>query len=109
MFEFKKIQKRMGIYSNTQFIIIMIVFAITGSLALYLSKPILNILNITPKTLNKLLYYPLRLAVIFPVYQFVLIIVGTLFGQFNFFWNLEKKMINRLGLFRLFRIFKSHK
>ncbi len=109
MFNFKKIQQRMGIYSNNQFIIIMIVFGITGSLALYLSKPILNILNITPITLHKLLYYPLRLAIIFPVYQFVLIIIGTLFGQFNFFWKLEKKMMKRMGLFRLFRLFKSHK
>ena len=109
MFGFKKIQQRMGINSNTQFVIIMIVFGITGSLALYLSKPILGILNINLNTLDKLLYYPLRLAVIFPIYQIVLIIVGTLFGQFNFFWSLEKKMMNRIGLFRLFRLFKSPK
>ena len=104
MINFKKIKQKWGVYSNIQFIIIMIVFAITGSLALYLSKPILEILNINSTTLNKSLYYPLRLAVIFPVYQFVLIIVGTLFGQFQFFWNLEKKMMNRLGLSRLLRI-----
>tara|TARA_Y100000994_G_C15566631_1_gene390610 strand:- start:200 stop:529 length:330 start_codon:yes stop_codon:yes gene_type:complete len=109
MFGFKKIQQRMGINSNTQFVIIMIVFAITGSLALYLSKPILGILNINLNTLNKLLYYPLRLAVIFPIYQIALIIVGTLCGQFKFFWNLEKKMLNRLGLSHLLRIFKSNK
>ena len=109
MFGFKKIQQRMGINSNTQFVIIMIVFGITGSLALYLSKPILGILNINLNTLDKLLYYPLRLAVIFPIYQIVLIIVGSLCGQFKFFWNLEKKMINRLGLFHLLRIFKSNK
>ena len=102
---FKNMQKRMGINSNTQFVIIMIVFAITGSLALYLSKPILNALNINPNTLNKLLYYPLRLIVIFPVYQFVLIIVGALFGQFKFFWHLEKKMMKRLGLSSILRIF----
>ena len=70
---------------------------------------ILNILNINPNTLHKLLYYPLRLAIIFPVYQFVLIIVGTLFGQFNFFWNFEKKMMQRMGVSRLFRLFKSRK
>jgi len=99
----------MGINSNTQFVIIMIVFGITGSLALYLSKPILGILNINLNTLDKLLYYPLRLAVIFPIYQIVLIIVGSLCGQFKFFWNLDKKMINRLGLSYLLRIFKSNK
>lgn len=99
----------MGITSNTQFVIIMIVFAITGSLALYLSKPILGILNINLNTLDKLLYYPLRLTVIFPIYQVVLIIVGTLFGQFKFFWNLEKKMMKRLGLSRFLKIFQLNK
>ena len=92
-----------------QFVIIMIVFAITGSLALFISKPILDILHINPNTLNTLLYYPLRLAVIFPVYQLVLIMVGALFGQFEFFWRLEKKMMKRLGLLRVFKIFQSDK
>ena len=109
MINLKKIQRKWGVHSNIQFLIIMIVFAITGSLALYLSKPILEVLNINPNTLSKSLYYPLRLAVIFPVYQFVLIIVGTLFGQFKFFWNLEKKMMNRLGLYRILRMFKLYK
>jgi hypothetical protein len=90
------LKTRWGICSNTQFIIILIVFAITGSLALYLSQPILNILNIHDKINNPLLYYSLRLIIIFPIYQIVLIIVGTLFGQFNFFWNLEKQTIQRL-------------
>ncbi len=93
---FKKIKKRWGIYSNTQFIIIIIVFAITGSLALYISHPILELLKLNSKIKSQLLYYSTRLIIIFPIYQIVLIIVGTLFGQFNFFWNLEKKTINRL-------------
>ena len=87
----------------------MVVFGITGSLALYLSKPILSLLDLNPNTTNKLLYYPLRLAIIFPIYQLVLIIVGALFCQFKFFWNLEKKMINRLGLNWLLNIFEKSK
>ena len=84
---FQKIKKRWGIYSKIQFIIIIIVFAITGSLALYISHPILELLKLNSKIKSQLLYYSIRLIIIFPIYQIVLIIVGTLFGQFNFFWN----------------------
>ena len=106
MKSFQKLKQRLGVNSNTQFIIIMLVFAITGSLALYLSEPILGLLSLHPNTTNTFLYYPMRIAIVFPVYQVVLIVVGTLFGQFNFFWNLEKKMINRLGLNWVLEIFK---
>ena len=91
-----RIKSRWDIHSNMQFIIILIVFAITGSLALYLSQPILDLLQIKAKISNQILYYSIRLIIIFPIYQIVLIIIGTLFGQFNFFWSLEKKTMARL-------------
>ena len=93
---FKKIKTRWGISSNFQFIIILIVFAITGSLSLYLSQPILDMLNINNNINHQLLYYSIRLAIIFPIYQIILIVIGSLLGQFNFFWNLEKKTMNRI-------------
>jgi hypothetical protein len=36
---------------------------------------------------------PTYLAFIFPTYQCMLIIFGTLLGQFKFFWAKEKKVI----------------
>ena len=38
-------------------------------------------------------YQFIRILIIFPVYQLVLLIVGTLFGEFKYFWAFEKKMI----------------
>ena len=38
----------------------------------------------------------------FPIYQLTLPLVGWVFGQFNFFWNFEKKMLRRMGLKRFF-------
>jgi len=38
----------------------------------------------------------------FVIYQVLLVILGTLFGQHKFFWNMEKKMLSRIGLKRLF-------
>ena len=49
---FTKLKHRLGINSNIQFTIIMVVFGITGSLALYLSKPILSLLDLNPDTTN---------------------------------------------------------
>ena len=42
------------------------------------------------------------ILLIFPVYQILLVAFGWLFGQFKFFWNMEKKMLRRLGLGFLF-------
>ncbi|MBH76402.1 MAG: diacylglyceryl transferase, partial [Flavobacteriales bacterium] len=40
---------------------------------------------------------PLRILIIFIAYQFTLLIVAFLFGQFDFFWKQEKKILKRLG------------
>jgi hypothetical protein len=39
-----------------------------------------------------------RLLLIFPIYQVLLVANGFLFGQFTFFWNFEKKLLRSLKL-----------
>ena len=51
---------------------------------------------------NSFLFWTLRILIIFPVYQLLLIIFGWLFGQFHFFWAFEKKMLSRMGFKRFF-------
>ena len=92
-----KLKQRWNITSNYQLVIIFIVFAITGSSASYLSKPVTTFLGITKENISWL-YWPFRIMIIFPVYQVLLVIIGTIFGQFTFFWNFEKKMLDRMGL-----------
>lgn len=94
----KKLKERWNVSSNWQLTIIFIVFAITGSSAAYLSKPVTTALGITKENLSLWLYWPIRLIVIFPVYQVLLVVLGALFGQFQFFWEFEKKMLNRMKL-----------
>ena len=94
----KKLKERWNVSSNWQLTIIFIVFAITGSTAAYLSKPVTTALGITKENLSLWLYWPIRLIVIFPVYQVLLVVLGALFGQFHFFWEFEKKMLNRMKL-----------
>jgi hypothetical protein len=94
----KKLKERWNVTSNWQLTIIFIVFAITGSTAAYLSKPVTTALGITKENLSLWLYWPFRLLIIFPVYQVMLVVIGTLLGQFKFFWEFEKKMLDRMKL-----------
>ncbi|MCO6149372.1 DUF6787 family protein [Flavobacterium sp. NRK1] len=97
------LKQRWGITSNFQFVVIFIVFAITGSTSAYLSKPILAWIGITKQSVSPWFYYPLYIILIFPVYQILLVSIGFLFGQFKFFWRFEKKMLKSLGLGFLFK------
>nr|WP_222597461.1 DUF6787 family protein [Hyunsoonleella aquatilis] len=83
-----------------QIVLILIVFAVTGSTASYIGKPILSALNITPDTFSTFGYWVIRILILFVMYQFLLVFFGWVFGQFKFFWNFEKKMLSRLGFKR---------
>jgi|694.fasta_scaffold02567_22 hypothetical protein len=94
----EKLKQRWQIKSNFQLIIIFTVFAITGSSASYISKPFLALLNIDKNTYNLFIYWFLRIVLIFPFYQVLLVFFGFIFGEFAFFWNFEKKMLRAMKL-----------
>ena len=98
-----KLKERWGIDSNWSIIAIFIVFAINGSFAAWVAKPISEFLGLSPEIISVWIYWPLRILLIFPIYQLTLPIVGWLFGQFKFFWTFEKKFLSRLGLGFLFK------
>lgn len=78
--------------------IIFVVFGITGSLTLVVSDYIVLLFNINKESVGTLFYYLFRIFLIFPVYQLLLILIGTLFGEFRYFWEFEKKFIKRIGI-----------
>ncbi len=97
-----KLKSRWGITSNLQLVLIIIVFGITGSSSAYLAKPVLTYMGMEQDVFSgswwgPWLYWSLRILFIFPIYQLLLLIYGWLFGQFRFFWNFEKKMLQRMG------------
>lgn len=94
----KKLKDRWGITSNWQLFIIFLVFAITGSSAAKLAQPLVNLLGITQENTHWALYWGARIFLIFPIYQVLLVTFGWIFGQFDFFWSFEKKMLGRFGL-----------
>ncbi len=99
----QKLKDRWGIKSNVQVIFIFIVFAINGSFAAWVAKPLTEYFGLSVDLVNPFLFWPLRIILIFVVYQSTLPIVGFAFGQFKFFWNFEKKFLKRVGLGFLFK------
>jgi len=94
----RRLKERWGIHSNFQLVMILVVFAITGSSAAKLATPLTNYLGITADNYSAWIYWPARILLIFPIYQVLLVFFGFIFGQFKFFWNFEKKMLRRMGL-----------
>ena len=88
----------MKIDSFNQFVLVMIVFAITGSLSLIVTVSFFEFLNLNVNSFSPLVFWPLRIVIIFFVYQVLLIIIAIPFGQFQYFWQFEKKILSRFGL-----------
>jgi len=96
------LKTKWNITSNFQLTIIFIVFGITGSLSVVVSDPLLNLIGLEKNMMSPWIFTPLRLLIVFPVYQVLILIIGAAFGQFNFFWIFVKKMLSSMGLSRLF-------
>jgi len=98
-----KLKKRWGITSNFQIFIILVVFSITGSSSLYVSRPVIKFLGITKENLPPILYWILFVLVSLIAYQFLLIFFGWLFGQYKFFSGIVKTFLKRIGFNRFFK------
>ncbi len=94
----KKLKNRWGITSNFQLLIIILVFAINGSLSAKISAALLDTFGIYRENTNIALYYIVLLVLVLPLYPFMLIAFGYLFGQSKFFYPFGKKMITRMKL-----------
>jgi hypothetical protein len=99
---FKKLKNRWQVNYRFEFITIFIVFALTGSSSARLSDPFLQMIGIDESATNAVIFWILRILLIFPIYQVLLVAFGWLFGQFSFFWAFEKKMLKRLGFKKFF-------
>lgn len=98
MWVFPRLQKKWNITNRWEMIAVFIVFAITGSSSARLSAPLLYWIGLESDKMSGWIFWPLRLLIIFPIYQVLLVIMGWVFGQFKFFWAFEKKMLARFGL-----------
>jgi len=94
----KKIRNFFKVESNFQLLIVNVVFAVTGTISVILAGFILNFIGLDTNVLGSSLYWTLRILILMPIYQILLIMIGAVFGEFTYFWRIEKKMLNRLGI-----------
>ena len=89
----ERLKNRWKLKSAGQVVIVLLVFACTGFTILFIKKPLLHWLAGAKgdTTLASVLYY----IFILPLYNVVLLAYGFLFGQFRFFWEFEKRFMER--------------
>jgi hypothetical protein len=93
----QKLQVRWKVNSLYQVIIILFVFACTGFTVLFIKRPLFQywFAETEMPLWASTLYYVL----ILPVYNAFLLLYGFLFGQFQFFWQFEKRFFGRIMIF----------
>ena len=85
-----------------------IIFAISGGVAVFCSKFLLLLLNLDRESLGNYIYWPIRLLVLLIAYQFILLFVSTIFGEFNHFKKYSLKFISIIRKSDPFKVMKKY-
>lgn len=93
----QKLKQRWGIQSNYQLVVVFIVFAINGSASDKIGVFLMACFGMTKADLHPFGYYAIMSILILPIYPFLLMVVGWIFGQSGFFFPFAKKMLNRIS------------
>lgn len=93
---FQRLQQKWKV-SGTQFFLILCVFAITGTTTAYLTRQVTYWLQLPS---SSPWYWVIKVAILIFGYQVIILLVSIPFGQFNFFWSYEKKILRRMKLMK---------
>ena len=86
----RKLQERWKVDSITKVILILMVFALTGTTVVYIKKFVKPFLG--DDWYVDMIYY----VVILPFYNLILLVYGVIFGQGRYFWEFEKRFFSRM-------------
>ncbi len=92
---FERLKNKWQITSNAQLLAVLLTFTLAGSSVVWVRKFVFQLLGYTeatPMWIKTVTY----LLLLFPSYQLLLLIYGTLLGQFRFFWNKEKALWQKI-------------
>ena len=92
--------KKFNAKSKVHLLVIFFVFGLSGSFSLWISSPIMAALDLKNILNNYPLYIFLRILIIIPIYQLILIIIASIFGEFQYFWKFEKKILKRIKIIK---------
>ncbi len=90
----QKLKKRWNLQSTGQVLIVLLVFALTGTTVLLIKRPLFGYWF--PEGEKPLWASIAYYILILPVYNLLLLFYGLLLGQFRFFWDFEKKFFKRI-------------
>jgi hypothetical protein len=92
---FERLQKKWKV-GGLQLALILITFAIGGSLTGFVGKKIMNLLDVQLDWLWAIIYIVL-VTILWPM---MVLVVSVLFGQYRFFMNYIRKIGQKLGVVR---------
>ncbi len=92
------LRRILKVETNLQFVVVFIVFSITGMGAVFIARPMMGWVGIDYEHMHWYVFWPIRILFMTIAYQIMLVIFGTLFGQRKYFWRVEKRMLKRFGI-----------
>ena len=92
------LKRMLKVETNLQFVVVFFVFSITGMGAVLIARPMMGWVGIDYEQMHWYIFWPLRILFMTIAYQIMLVIFGTLFGQREYFWQVEKRMLKRFGI-----------
>ena len=82
--------KKFNAKSKVHLLVIFFIFGLSGSFSLWISSPIMLALDLKNILNNYPLYIFFRFLIIIPIYQIILIVIASIFGNFSIFGDLKK-------------------
>ena len=79
---------------------IFFVFGLSGSFSLWISSPVMAALDLKNILNNYPLYLLIRVLIIIPIYQLILIVIASIFGEFQYFWKFERKFLKLIKIIK---------
>lgn len=91
------LKNRYHLKSDLDIIIVFIQFAITGSSAVRVGRVFLDLIGVD-RSMSPWLFWPIRIVVVFIIYQLLFMAFGFLLGQWKFTKWFSNKMLSRFGI-----------
>lgn len=91
---FQRLKRKWNV-NSTQLFLILCVFAITGSTTAWLTRQVTHWLQLEA---SSFWFWAIKISILLFGYQVLILLFALPFGQFNFFWKYEKKILQRMKL-----------
>ena len=89
----EKLEMMFKARSKIHLLVIFLIFGISGSASIFVSDIVLNFLDLEKFEVPQLIYWPLRICLLFICYQFILLFVSACFGEFKHFSKYSQRIL----------------